>query len=322
MSGRTNSFGLPTGRPPLSRKVRIGIATAAAGAVCAGAAAGIAWADPTDTPAAAPTGGACRTVGYVGDSTSVGMVDPQFIPDESQRLEPQLRSVAGVQRAIIDVASGRALVERTSTASPGLEALETINQQNPDCFVVALGTNDAAAVAGGASVNAAQRIEKVMAIAGGRPVLWPTVKTTDAARSHTGFAPEAMTAFDQALDAAKATYPNLTVFDWAAQASDSLFYPDGIHYTPAGTTERVTKFAEALRDMSVAAAASMSVQTTTMPGMSPAAESTDTTSAAPATVTETTTETTTETVTSTPAASTVTETVTATPPAATTPVVP
>ncbi|QTI67269.1 hypothetical protein [Gordonia polyisoprenivorans] len=215
-------------------------------------------------------------------------------------------------------------VERTNTATPGLEALETINQQNPDCYVVALGTNDAAAVAAGASVNAAQRIEKVMAIANGRPVLWPTVKTTDAARSHTGFAPEAMTAFDQALDAATAAYPNLTVFDWAAQASDSLFYPEGIHYTPDGTMEGVTKFAEAVRDMSVAATASASVQTTTLPGMSPAAESTESTTETPSTVTETTTETNTVTVTSTPAASTVTETLTATPPATdtTTPVVP
>lgn len=243
-------------RPGRPRTVTAIVGTTVVATVLGATVAGFATADPAPQ---APAAGPCHNVGYVGDSTSVGMTDPSIIADPNQRLDKQLAAIAGVTHTSIDSAIGRAVVEQVGDASPGLDALTAMSKQTPapDCYIVALGTNDAVMEASGSSVKAADRISRVMAIAAGRPVLWPTVKTTTAAAATNQYAsPEAMQAFDTALQAAKAQYPNLTVFDWAAEASDDLFAGDGIHYTAAGTERRITRFAEALRDIPAAGTSS------------------------------------------------------------------
>lgn len=305
------------------------VGTTVVATVVGSAVAGLATADPDPAPAAS---GPCHNVGYVGDSTSVGMTDPAIIPDANQRLDKQLATIAGVTHASIDSAVGRAVVEQVADASPGLTALTTISQQTPapDCYIVALGTNDAVMEASGSSVKAADRISRVMAIAAGRPVLWPTVKTTAAATATNQYAsPEAMQDFDTALQAAKAQYPNLTVFDWAAEASDDLFAGDGIHYTAAGTERRITRFAEALRDIPAAGTSgappaapatsnvpdpgtqALESALSALPTSTPAAQSTEPTQPATVTSTVTTTVTATTTTTATATATTtLTQTVT------------
>jgi lysophospholipase L1-like esterase len=55
-----------------------------------------------------------------------------------------------------------------------------------------------------------------------------------------------MAAWDQALTAAAARYPNLEVYDWAAVVQDDWFQTDRIHYTSAGYAQRARLIADAL----------------------------------------------------------------------------
>lgn len=268
----------------------------AAAAVAAGSVAGLAFADEQPIPEAP---GVCKTVAHIGDSTSMGMTDPQVIPDEKNRLEAKYAAVAGVEKTIVDAAGGRAIVEAVGQASPGVEAVRAVAAQ-ADCFVVALGTNDAANEAVGSQVKADQRIEQVLSLTAGKPVLWPTVKTTEAAASVNGYAPAGMAVFNEALIRATQRFSNLTVFKWDEQADDALFVEDGIHYTADGTQKRIDAFAEALKTVSQAGP-SEPATSSTAPGASgsttapttPAAASTGLPSA-PATVTQTVTVTVTE----------------------------
>lgn len=261
-------------------RVGAGVTALAASAIITG----VATADPGES--AAPPG-VCKTVADIGDSTSLGMDDPQITPDPD-RLSTKYSAVAGVERTLFDAAGGRAVIERVGEASPGLEALAALNESHPDCYVIALGTNDAANEAVGSTVDAAERIDQMMALTNGKPVLWPTVKTLPTATVD-GYAPDSMTSFNTALIEATSRHPNLTVYDWASEAADDLFADDGIHYTADGMKLRITKFAEALREISLAHAARQSASSTTdtMPPL-PDLES-PTPAAADTTTTDTTT---------------------------------
>lgn len=53
-------------------------------------------------------------------------------------------------------------------------------------------------------------------------------------------------AWDAALTAALARYPNLRIFDWSAVARPGWFLPDGIHYNATGCAARARVIADAL----------------------------------------------------------------------------
>ena len=107
----------------------------------------------------------------------------------------------------------------------------------------AIGTNDAANYAVGSPYGSRARIDILMAAAGDRPVLWLTVKTL---RSSGHYANAEMQAWNTALLKACATYPNLRVYDWAAEVKDSWFLDDGIHFGSRGYVERARRTALAL----------------------------------------------------------------------------
>lgn len=52
----------------------------------------------------------CRSVAHIGDSTSVGMVSPGYLPDPAQRLAARYADV-GVRHLRVDAAGGRSIVE-------------------------------------------------------------------------------------------------------------------------------------------------------------------------------------------------------------------
>ena len=111
------------------------------------------------------------------------------------------------------------------------------------CWVLALGTNDAADVYVGSSVSLSTRIDKMMSVVGDQPVMWVNVK------SLVGSGPYAETNMDQwntALEDACAKYPNMRIFDWAGAVKDPWYIPDGIHYTSAGYKARAQLIAKAL----------------------------------------------------------------------------
>ncbi len=111
------------------------------------------------------------------------------------------------------------------------------------CWVIALGTNDTADVAAGSNVGLATRINQMMKAAGGEPVMWVNVRSL---LSSGPYAEANMLRWDQALVEACPKYPNMRVYNWAAEVRTKWYISDGIHFTSLGYKHRAQMIAEAL----------------------------------------------------------------------------
>ncbi len=185
----------------------------------------------------------CHAVVHIGDSTSDGLVLPAYQPIASLRAPAQYRQV-GVTRFVPEVSGARSIVE-TWHGFPNAYtvAQRLIRGGYRGCWVLAVGTNDAADVAVGSYVGMAQRISRMMSLIGGQPVMWVNVKTL---LSSGPYAERYMRAWNRDLLRACRRYPNMRVFNWAAVVRRSWFISDGIHYTPLGYAARARFIARAL----------------------------------------------------------------------------
>jgi peptidoglycan/LPS O-acetylase OafA/YrhL len=193
------------------------------------------------------TGGAartsCRAVVHIGDSTSDGLISPDYLPNPRQRIGAQYARV-GVTRFIPEISGGTSIVE-TSSGQPNAfdVAQQLIRNGYRGCWVIALGTNDTADVAIGSTVSRAARIREMMSLIGHQPVMWVNVKSLLA----TGpYSESEMQLWNRALMQACARYPTMRVYDWAAVVRNSWFISDGIHYTSPGYAARARRIAHAL----------------------------------------------------------------------------
>ncbi len=206
----------------------------------------------TPTPAtgvsaapAAPLQTSCTSVVHIGDSTSDGLVSDDYLPDAADRITAQYHDV-GVRHIIYEISGGRSIVETL----PGQANAYTVAQGlvrggYHGCWVLALGTNDTADVAVGSNVGLAQRIQEMMSVTRGMPVLWINVISL---LSSGPYSEHNMQEWNHALLNACAKYPNMRVFNWAAQAQRSWFISDGIHYTSLGYKYRAQAIAGALAE--------------------------------------------------------------------------
>src|SRR3984885_14757864 len=154
----------------------------------------------------------CTTVGHIGDSTSVGMVSPEYLPDPAQRLAAQYTAV-GVQHLRVDASGGRSIVETLPGQVNGYNvARNWVGEGFGGCWVFALGTNDTANVAVGSNVSRMARIEEMMAVAHGQPVMWVNTHTL---LTSGPWSESDMQAWNDDLLAACARYPNMRIFNWA-----------------------------------------------------------------------------------------------------------
>ncbi|WP_279101294.1 SGNH/GDSL hydrolase family protein [Gordonia bronchialis] len=196
---------------------------------------------PRTDPSSGRTG--CGNVIQIGDSTSVGIDDASHAPNPADRLTARYRSV-GARTVALDAVGGRSIVERVNGAPNADEAVATHRARGDrGCWVIAMGVNDAANIVVGSRVGADERIDRIMKQLRGQPVLWPTVVT--GSTTVRGYSAAGMRSFNDALRRALSRYPNLAVYDWAAEVSPAWF-ADGIHYTATGTAERNRRFAAAL----------------------------------------------------------------------------
>ena len=186
---------------------------------------------------------ACRAVAHIGDSTSVGMTSAAVIPDARRRLDAQYARV-GAASARIEASGGRSVVERLPGQQNGFEVAGRLRASGfSGCWVIALGTCDAANVAKGSRVTRAQRIERMMSVVGTDPVLWVDVVTRVADGV---WADRHMQQWNSDLSATTARYPNARIYRATAQMKAAWFASDGIHYTSAGYSARAALTADAL----------------------------------------------------------------------------
>jgi hypothetical protein len=185
----------------------------------------------------------CTTVGHIGDSTSVGMISPGSLPDPARRLAAQYADV-GVRHLWVDASGGRSIVETLPGQVNGYNvARNWVAEGFRGCWVFALGTNDTANVSVGSSVSRMARIEEMMAVAHGEPVMWVNTRTLLSAGP---WSEANMQIWNNDLVAACARYPNMRIFDWAAMDKPAWHISDGIHYTSAGYAVRAAAIAHAL----------------------------------------------------------------------------
>ena len=192
-------------------------------------------------PAALRT--SCRSVAHIGDSTSVDLISPDYLPSPAQRLAARYAGV-GVRHLRVDASGGRSIVEEMPGQINGYKVASAWRSQGyRGCWVFALGTNDTANVAAGSTVGMMARIDQMMAVAHGQPVMWVNTRTL---LSSGYWANANEQAWDATLVRALAKYPNMRIFDWSAVAQPGWFLSDGIHYNSLGCAMRARAIADAL----------------------------------------------------------------------------
>ncbi len=197
------------------------------------------------TPAStAPAHGtSCTSVVHIGDSTSEGLVSHDYLPKRSERIEARYAN-QGVRREHMEISGATSIVETLPGGTNAQDVAHGLLDSGYDgCWVLALGTNDAADVYVGSSVSLSTRIDKMMSVIGDQPVMWVNVKSLVGSGP---YAESNMEQWNTALEDACAKYPNMRIFDWAGSVKDSWYIPDGIHYTSPGYKARAQLIAKAL----------------------------------------------------------------------------
>jgi len=191
----------------------------------------------------APLATSCKAVVHIGDSTSEGLVSTEYLPDPSQLISAQYARV-GATTQHFEIAGARSIYENFEGEANAQEVAEAWkNEGFKGCWVVAMGTNEAADVAAGSTFGYDDRIASMMATIGGEPTLWVNVKSLVASGP---YAEANMKSWDTALLDACDSYPNMRIYDWAADVKDRWFIPDGIHFTSEGYAARGRLIADAL----------------------------------------------------------------------------
>lgn len=232
----------------------------AAGAVVAGAlGTGVAHAE--DSPGEGESV-RCGTLGWVGDSTSIGLMSGQANSTAEQvesfdigNSESPVNSAfadkaPSVKHITANFAGGRSLVEELDGTPNGVKAIESLVDE-VDCVVIAMGTNDGANIAVGSQEDEASRIASALSAAQGKPVFWltPVISPNAAVNGYTPESAEKFTAsvHDSGKEIMREGDSPLSIIDLSDKTEDDWF-TDGIHYTTEADQHRAEAVAEAVED--------------------------------------------------------------------------
>lgn len=163
--------------------------------------------------------------------------------DPAATMEARYRAV-GVESVHPDVSGGRSMVERLDGQSNAIDVAEAVRAGGyAGCWVIMIGTNDAANVAAGGVPDLDARIAALLEVTGAMPVLWVNTvsRHTDPIWSDTQ-----MQQFNAALARATVAHPNLRVLDWASRVRPEWLTSDGLHYTTEGRIWRAAITADEL----------------------------------------------------------------------------
>jgi peptidoglycan/LPS O-acetylase OafA/YrhL len=190
-----------------------------------------------------PLATSCEAVIHIGDSTSEGLVSEEYLPDPRQLISAQYARVGATEQHL-EVAGARSIYENYEGEANAQEVAEAWkNEGFKGCWVIAMGTNEAANVAAGSAFTYEDRVASMMSTIGDEPVIWVNVKSLV---PNGPYAAANMVAWDKALLDACDHYPSMRVYDWAADVKDAWFIPDGIHFTSPGYAARGRLIADAL----------------------------------------------------------------------------
>jgi hypothetical protein len=191
----------------------------------------------------APPTTACRAVAYIGDSTSTGMMKETFVRQPSSRLDAQLTKI-GVEESYLELFGGRSMIEHRPENENGLMVAERLREAGFEgCWVISLGTNDAANVAKHPKVPHVERIDRMMQIIGDDPVLWIDAVT----QTHKGYwAAYNMQVWNDDLATTLSRYPNARIYRWSADMIEDWWAKDKIHYNADGYAARAALIPQAL----------------------------------------------------------------------------
>ena len=196
----------------------------------------------------------CKVVAYDGDSTSEGLVSPDYLPNPADRIDAQLKAL-GVTTFYNEISGAQSINELwNNQPNAQMRTSALLRQGVRGCWIFALGTNDTADVAVGSHMGITARINAIMHLVNGQPTMWMTLKTLSGAA--TPYADPNMEAMNQDLIAACRLYPNMRVYNWRAEVQDNWYQTDDIHFTSAGYAQRSTRIAHALANAFPAHAAS------------------------------------------------------------------
>ena len=196
--------------------------------------------DPTFSAPWYPT--SCKQVIHVGDSTSEGLVSIRKLSNLDHQIGARYRAV-GVEHLVAEIEISRGMLEALKGSQSATEVARQRRLSGYDgCWIVAMGTNDPAAV-GGDLANLTARIEGMMKEIGSAPVLWTTTKTL---LDKGPYQNANMQNWNAALLMVCARHPNMRVYDWAVEVQKQWFDADGIHFNRAGYRHRAARLARAL----------------------------------------------------------------------------
>ena len=190
-----------------------------------------------------PTRSSCRSVVYIGDSTSEGEISTDYIPNPRQRLQAQLADV-GVAQIYPEISGARSIFE-TFEGHPNAA---TVAQQHVvpgfhGCWILALGTNDVANVHDGSTVGYAERINRMMSIIGHQPVLWVSVVTL---LQLDRYSEDGMQRWNHVCSPRAPAIRTCACSTGRYWAKRQWFIPDGIHYYSPGYIARAHRISQGL----------------------------------------------------------------------------
>lgn len=192
---------------------------------------------------------ACTKVIHVGDSTSLGIFNPDMLPDPSDIGTNQYLA-HGAPEVETSVFGGRNTTEGFEDYPSAVDSVaELLAQGQPEgtCWVIGTGVNDAANIAAGATYNEEDRIRMMLDQLKGQRVMWSTAWI----RNDSGYYTNANnTKFNETLERVTKEYPNAVVWDWASEVQNHMDWfmegEDNVHYGAEGNAARGRLFAEAL----------------------------------------------------------------------------
>jgi len=175
---------------------------------------------------------ACTDVAQVADSNGLFLWGAQYVDGAANTMGERYRSV-GVERWIDDSSGGRSIRERSDAGQTNaLEAADAIRRSGfGGCWVVLIGTNDAANVAAGANLGLEERILRLLFVLGDDPVLWVDAATN---RTQTPYRNEQMRSWNEELYRIADERDNVRVVRWSDQVRSEWFVADGVHMGTEG----------------------------------------------------------------------------------------